>query len=117
MSAYERASVAVPLYLLGPGLRDAIDSLYGQSREARVLDTFLTSRGPVTLSCIARLCSAGERSIRNDGRGGWLRALLVRYRDCGVLVEKASGNRITYELNEASPAVALLREMRRTVLP
>lgn len=77
----------------------------------------MSSGAPVTLSGIARFSSAGERAIRRDGKGGWLRSLLARYRDCGIMIEKAKGNRVTYELNEASPAVALLRDMHRTVPP
>ena len=59
---------------------------------------------------------ASERAIRNEPGGGWLRAILLRYRDAGIVLEKDLGNRITYELVESSPAVALLRELQNLSL-
>ena len=112
MSENERRGQAfVPLYLLGPTLREVLDSLYGGSREALVLRA-LQSAGPVTLSAITRRCSASERAVRNDRKTGWIRAILARYREAGLVIEKNWGNRITFQLDESAPAVALLRELQ-----
>jgi hypothetical protein len=85
--------------------------LYGGSRETKVLQALLLS-GPLSLAGLSRRCMASERAIRNDPRGGWIRAILIRYRDAGLVLERDLGNRITYELVESSPAVVLLRELR-----
>ncbi|HEV2138528.1 MAG TPA: hypothetical protein VGR53_06770 [Nitrososphaerales archaeon] len=106
----------VPIYLLGPMLRETLHILYGKSREAMVLSALLAS-GPLTLSALARACLAGERAIGNAGKAGWIRAILQRYRDAGILIERNRGNRITYELVESAPTVALLRELQRVVVP
>lgn len=102
----------VPVFLLGPVLRQALLDLYGGSREAQILDALLSS-GPLTLSALCRICSASERAVRREGRTGWIRAILLRYRDSGIVVERDLGNRITYELAATSSAVGLLRELRR----
>lgn len=102
----------VPVFLLVPVLRQSLLDLYGGSREAQVLKSLLSS-GPLTLSALCRLCSASERAVRRDGRTGWIRAILLRYWDSGIVVEKDLGNRITYELSTMSSAVALLRELRK----
>ena len=108
--------VFVPIYLFGPTLCDSLQLLYGQSREAKVLDALLSS-GPLTLSGLCLLCSASERAVRKEGRTGWIRAILLRYRDSGIVVEKDWGNRITYELAADSSAVSLLRDLRRAPAP
>ena len=105
-------SVLVPIYLFGPTLREILDSLFGRSREALVLHALL-AEGPVTLTAITRYCSAGERAIRNNQKTGWIRAILSRYRDAGLVIEKNWGNRITFQLEESAPAVAFLRELKR----
>ena len=101
----------VPTFLLGPTLRSSLQLLYGGSRENRVIKALLSS-GPVSLTEISRRCMASERSIRSEPKGGWIRAILLRYRDVGIVLEKDFGNRITYELVESSPAVSLLRELQ-----
>ena len=102
----------VPVFLLGPVLGQSLFELYGRSREAQVLEALLSS-GPLTLSALCRLCSASERAVRKEGRTGWIRVILQRYRDSGVVIEKDMGNRMTYELAATSTAVSLLRELRR----
>jgi hypothetical protein len=111
MSEVSAGRILVPTYLLGPTLRSSIAALYGGSREARVIHALLSS-GPLTLAEICRRCLASERAIRNDGRTGWIRAILNRYREAGILTERDTGNRITYELVESAPAVVLLRELQ-----
>ena len=105
------ANVLIPVFLLGPLLRQSLQDLYGGSREARVLDALLTS-GPLTLSGLCRQCSASERAVRMGGHTGWLRAILLRYCELGVVVERDMGNRITYELVASSATVSLLRELK-----
>lgn len=106
-----------PVILLGPALRRVWSSLYGQSRETRVLNALLLNKR-LTLSALARECGASERSVRKGGTGaagertGWLRRTLEGYRDAGIAIERREGNRIVYELNESSPAVVLLKEIR-----
>jgi hypothetical protein len=102
----------VPIILFIPSLRRAWHVLYGHSRETMVLSALLAI-GPATLSPLAVACSASERAIRRNGREGWIRAILDRYRDAGILKERDYGNRITYELVESAPEVALLRELNR----
>jgi hypothetical protein len=102
----------LPIILFAPSLRRAWRILYGHSRETVVLEALLTL-GPTTLSRLAMECSASERAIRRDGRVGWIRAILERYRAAGILREQDHGNRITYELVESAPEVALLRELQR----
>ena len=102
----------VPVYLLGPGLREAIETLYGRSREMTILRA-LRGKGPMTLTAISRACSASERAIRKDGKTGWVRSILSRYKDAGLVTERDFGNRITYQLVETAPPVMLLREMER----
>lgn len=101
----------IPTFVFGPTLRDALVILYGSSREARVLSALLAA-GPLTLSDLARRCGASEHAIRAD-RAGWIRAIVVRYRDFGIVTEEDRGNKITYELVESTIAVALLRELDR----
>jgi hypothetical protein len=102
----------VPIILFSPSLRRAWRVLHGHSRETKVLEAILTLR-PATLTGLATACHAGERAIRRDGRAGWIRAILERYRDAGILKERDHGNRVTYELVESAPEVALLRELQR----
>lgn len=106
-----------PVIMLGPTLSSVWATLYGCSRETTVLNAFLV-HGRLSLSALARACGASERAVRRADRcgggagTGWLRGILDRYRDAGLLIEKDRGNSITYELNDASPTVALLRELR-----
>ena len=67
----------------------------------------------MTLTAISRACSASERAIRSDGKTGWVRSILSRYRDAGLVTERDFGNRITYQLVETALPVTLLREMER----
>lgn len=107
-----------PVILLGPALRRVWGTLYGGSRESMVINALLSEKR-LSLSRLARTCGASERAVRREDRCGgstrvgWMRAILDRYRDAGVVVESDRGNSITFELNEASPVVALLREIRR----
>jgi DNA-binding transcriptional ArsR family regulator len=106
-----------PVILLGPALRSVWSALYGRSRETTVLNALLLNKR-LSLSAIARECGASERSVRRGGLGatgertGWIRRTLGGYRDAGIVVERREGNRIIYELNEANPAVLLLRQIR-----
>jgi hypothetical protein len=105
-----------PVILMGPALRGVWGALYGGSRESKVLNALLAD-GPLTLSALATRCGASERSVRRPSlpggeREGWLRAVVERYRDAGIVTERRGGCMIVLQLNEMSPAVALLRAIR-----
>ena len=106
-------SPAVPM----SAVNEAIELLYGRSRQAKVLAAFL-KEGRLTLAEVAKELDESLAMTRLgwDGgvyRKGWIGQVVREYVENGVLLSAREGSRVVYELNRFNPCVLLLEELKR----